>query len=205
MINNFKQIEDHLYFVEDKTSQYQIMVIVRKKEQEQKENHQSARIIKYYYVNNLEDYKKCQTEIVYLCEIFNARAYINLNPKDITEIGTRLSLASSDSVLKRKPIENYQYIYHSVYSDCPLKLSPLWLLDCDNDKQIDEQELEKLITKCRPQGEKIIDKVITPNGYHLITRKFSRQDFAVDQVMQYKVENKECSPTLLYYPSSLER
>lgn len=200
MIDNFEQIKELLEFNNNQT--YQIIIIVRKKEQLIKENHQSARIIRYYYISSLEYLTSKEEEIKVLCEACNARAYINLNAKDITNIGIEINYISG-LYLKNKNV-NWKSIFETAFSELPILGNTKWVLDCDNDKNINEEELINTLTyTCKPLGNKIIAKIDTPNGYHLITNKFSKSDFKLNQNLQYKVENKENAPTLLYYPNSL--
>lgn len=202
MIDNFEQFYNILEF--DKNQTYQLLIIIRKKEQLIKENQQNARIIKYYYIPSIEYLKSKKEEIIQLCETFNARAYINLNAKDISTIGTEINYISG-LYLKNKNA-NWQSIFEAAFVELPIIGKTKWLLDCDNDKNINEEELINTLTyTCKPLGNKIIAKINTPNGYHLITEKFSKDDFSIAQNICYKVENKENSSTLLYYPKSLTK
>ena len=99
MINNIELIKPLLNF-DNEGDFYMLYVFKRKKDQPEgeKDNHQSVRTIKSYCVTSIEYLEKRYDEIIQLCEVFKARAYIHVvkqNHKDvamnmITEIVTRI-------------------------------------------------------------------------------------------------------------------
>ena len=102
MINNIELIKPLLNF-DNEGDFYMLYVFKRKKDQPEgeKDNHQSVRTIKSYCVTSIEYLEKRYDEVIQLCEVFNARAYIHVvkqNHKDvslnmITEIVTRIPVS----------------------------------------------------------------------------------------------------------------
>lgn len=83
MINNIEQLKPLLNFSE-KGDFYMLYVFKRKKDQpiEERDNHQSVRTIKTYCIDSVEHLEKRYDEIIQLCEMFKARAYIHVQKQN---------------------------------------------------------------------------------------------------------------------------
>jgi hypothetical protein len=198
MINNIELIKPLLNF--DKEGDfYMLYVFKRKKDQPEgeKDNHQSVRTIKSYCVTSIEYLEKRYDEIITLCEVFKARAYIHVakqNHKDvgmnmITEIVTRIQSGQI----------NQKNVFDSVVGQIKTQ-EKRWIVDLDikdGDYLFDVMCVIKL---CRPEGNKIIEVIDTKNGYHLITERFDIEQF---KKFYPDIDIQKKNPTLLYYPNSL--
>lgn len=102
MINNIELIKPLLSF-ENKNDFYYLLILKMKKDQEDKENHQSVRTIKTYIIKNLEYLDKKMEEIIALSELFKARVYININKQN----HEKLSLLMLENLAKRIREGNY--------------------------------------------------------------------------------------------------
>lgn len=198
MINNIELIKPLLNF-DNEGDFYMLYVFKRKKDQPEGErnNHQSVRTIKSYCVTSIEYLEKRYDEIVQLCEMFKARAYIHVvkqNHKDvamnmITEIVTRIQSGQT----------NQQHVFDSVVGQIKTT-EKRWIVDVDNK---DTKELVRLIetlTITRPEGDKLEKLIPTKNGYHLITKRFDVTEFKKEYP---NIDIQKKNPTLLYYPNSL--
>jgi hypothetical protein len=198
MINNIELIKPLLNF-SDEGDFYMLYVFKRKKDQPEgeRDNHQSVRTIKSYCVTSIEYLEKRYDEIVQLCEMFKARAYIHIqkqNHKDvamnmITEIVTRIQSGQI----------NQQHVFDSVVGQIKTT-EKRWIVDVDNK---DTKELVRLIetlTITRPEGDKLEKLIPTKNGYHLITKRFDVTEFKKEYP---NIDIQKKNPTLLYYPNSL--
>lgn len=197
MINNIELIKEILNF-ENEGDFYMLYVFKRKKDQTtDKANHQSVRTIKTYCVESVEYLEKRYDEIKQLCEMFKARAYIQVqkqNHKDvamnmITEIVNRIQSGQI----------NQKHVFDSVVGQIKTQ-EKRWIVDID----VKDRELVgnvwKFINSIRPEGPKIELAIPTKSGYHLITKRFD--------VMEFKkkypdIDIQKKNPTLLYYPDSL--
>jgi len=87
MINNIELIKPLLNF-ESQGDFYMLYIFKRKKDQTtDKANHQSVRTIKTYCIESIEQLENRYDEIIQLCEMFKARAYIHIqkqNHKDVS-------------------------------------------------------------------------------------------------------------------------
>ncbi len=199
MINNIEHIKPLLNFTNEGDF-YMLYIFKRKKDQPEgeRDNHQSVRTIKTYSVDSIEYLEKRYDEIIQLCEVFKARAYIHIqkqNHKDvamnmITEIVTRIQSGQI----------NQKHVFDSVVGQLKTN-EKRWIVDVDN---VDFYELKPIIgfiDSLRPEGEKVEAIISTNSGYHLITKRFDVKEFE----KQYpNIDIKKENPTLLYYPNSLD-
>jgi hypothetical protein len=199
MINNLDLIKPLLNF-EQEGDFYMLYVFKRKKDQPEgeRDNHQSVRTIKSYCVNSIEYLEKRYDEIMQLCEMFKARAYIHVqkqNHKDvsmnmITEIVSRIQSGQI----------NQQHVFDSVVGQIKTQ-EKRWIIDVD-DKDVRELvRITEVIHATRPEGDKLDACIPTKNGYHLITKRFDVEMFR--NVFPH-IEIQKKNPTLLYYPDSLD-
>ena len=176
-----------------------LYVFKRKKDQPEgeRDNHQSVRTIKSYCVTSIEYLEKRYDEIVQLCEMFKARAYIHVvkqNHKDvslnmITEIVTRIQSGQI----------NQQHVFDSVVGQIKTT-EKRWIIDVDDKDTKELVNITSLISSLRPEGSKLEACLPTKSGYHLITKRFDVMEFKKEYP---NIDIQKKNPTLLYYPNSL--
>lgn len=227
MINNKELIKPLLNF-DDEGDFYFLMVLKRKKdfpELEQK-NHQSVRTIKTYCIDSVDYLEKRWEEIVGLCELFGARAYIHVQKQNHKDVSLHLMELLCSRI--RNVVHNQKNIFDSIVGQLQTK-EKRWVVDVDK-SDMDEIEFMDLVggvvhtinNYCQPilsRGEihtmqldgsfeitqdivsKIITTIPTKNGVHLITKPFHLDEFK-KSFPTIEVQRK--NPTLLYYPNSLK-
>jgi hypothetical protein len=198
MINNIELIKPLLNF-DNEGDFYMLYVFKRKKDQPEgeRDNHQSVRTIKSYCVTSIEYLEKRYDEIVQLCEMFKARAYIHVvkqNHKDvslnmITEIVTRIQSGQI----------NQQHVFDSVVGQIKTT-EKRWIIDVDDKDTKELVNITSLISSLRPEGSKLEACLPTKSGYHLITKRFDVMEFKKEYP---NIDIQKKNPTLLYYPNSL--
>jgi hypothetical protein len=199
MINNIEYIKRLLNF-DIEGDFYMLYVFKRKKDQleGERDNHQSVRTIKSYCVTSVEYLEKRYEEIIQLCEMFKARAYIHIvkqNHKDvslnmISEIVTRIQSGQI----------NQQHVFDSVVGQIKTT-EKRWIIDVDNKDTKELVRIIEVIHATRPEGDKIEACLPTKSGYHLITKRFDVEMFR--NVFPH-IDIQKKNPTLLYYPNSLD-
>jgi hypothetical protein len=199
MINNINLIKPLLNFTNEGDF-YMLYIFKRKKDQPEgeRDNHQSVRTIKTYAVDSIEYLEKRYDEIVQLCEVFKARAYIHIqkqNHKDvamnmITEIVNRIQSGQ----IKQ------QHVFDSVVGQLKTN-EKRWIVDLDTTDENEVVRMTKVINVTRPEGDKIEAIIPTKNGYHFITKRF---DVKMFENVYPHVDIQKKNPTLLYYPNSLD-
>lgn len=197
--DNFDQILDLMMF-DSPNEFYFVQIIQRKKEVP--ELGRSNRLIKAYYVYSKEKLKEYRTEITTLCRTLNARAYIHFNKRNDKVVALDC-LAELAHYIK---VEQYVAI-NKIYNTCcgrAYSKYKSWVVDvdyvCGNyipsvDDVLQDKICRKLAT-IEPIGvTKIIAKIPTKNGYHLITRPFNEQKFKQDFP---QIDIHKNNPTILY-------
>jgi len=163
----------------------------------------SQQIIKTYYVSSPEylDYK--MAEIRDLCEMFNARAYINLNKKSWKQISlaSLKLLAGIISDGETNP-DGFRSVKSVIDSACgqtgACDKNKTWVVDVDTKDELELNTIKRAIAVCEPKDtEKIVATLPTLHGYHIITRPFNKQTFKV--LYPNDLEIKDNNPTLLFF------
>ena len=200
MINNIELIKPLLNF-ENVGDFYMLYIFKRKKDQPEgeRDNHQSVRTIKTYCIESIEQLESRYDEIIQLCEMFKARAYIHIqkqNHKDvamnmITEIVTRIQSGQI----------NQKHVFDSVVGQLKTN-EKRWIVDLDIKDGAHLLSVMTAIGICRPDDSDKVQAIIpTKNGFHLITKRFDVKEFE----KQYpNIDIQKKNPTLLYYPNSLD-
>ena len=202
MINNIEYIKRLLNF-DNEGDFYMLYVFKRKKDQPEgeRDNHQSVRTIKSYCVSSIEYLEKRYDEIIQLCEMFKARAYIHVvkqNHKDvslnmITEIVTRIQSGQI----------NQKNVFDSVVGQIKTT-EKRWIIDVDNKDTKELVGIVEVIHSLRPEGDKLEACIPTKSGYHLITKRFDVMEFKKTFLGKDVPDIQKKNPTLLYYPNSLD-
>lgn len=211
IINNLDLIKPFLIF-ESTDIYYHLQILKRKKdcEEHEKARNNNARCLKTYYISSIKYLELRFPEIQKLCKNHNARAYINLNAKSFIKTGFQLNLLIAD----RMKNNQFEYMYRSYESAAGMSDVNIgekrWIVD------IDEKEISPLIIsyiehQCDPISKiendflglelgyfdsKIITKIPTKSGWHLITKPFNVKQFK-DKYPEIDIQKN--NPTLLYF------
>ena len=195
-IDNFDLIKNHIKTSEDGSEFYMLQIMRRTKDQKGYDGKRKQSVIKSYFISSSEYLDAKRDEIIKLCEMFNARAYINLNKKSYKQV----TLKALEILAGKIAHEDYN-IKTLFESACGQTGScdglKTWLVDFDS-KDLDELERVKfIIDSVEPKGiEKIVETVPTRNGYHLITRPFNKKEFYEMYNENLDIHNN--NPTLIY-------
>ena len=199
MINNIELIKPLLNF-DNEGDFYMLYVFKRKKDQpvDERDNHQSVRIVKSYCIESVEQLEKRYEEIIQLCELFKARAYIHVQKQShkdvslnmITEIVNRIQSGET----------NQKHVFDTVVGKLKT-LEKRWIVDVDETCFTSVLKIDKFLNTLRPEGNKVEALIPTKNGYHLITKRFDVMAFK-EKYPNIDIQKK--NPTLLYFPNSLE-
>ncbi len=199
MINNIDLIKPLLDFSKPGDF-YMLYVFKRKKDQPEgeRDNHQSVRTIKSYTVESLEYLDKRFSEIVDLCEMFKARAYIHIQKQNHHDVSLEMMMALAERI--KNGSHNQKGLFDSVVGQLKT-YEKRWIVDVDTKDTKELLDIKLQIDSCQPFGEdKIIAEIPTKNGFHLITKRFDVMEF---QKKYPKVDIQKKNPTLLYLPNSL--
>ena len=201
-VDNFDLIKDFFLFKEDLGPEYagdwfyMIQIMTRTKDTGEKPKH-----IRTMFVESREYLMSHKDMIVKLCEMFNARAYISVNPSSYKKCAIKMFKELADIVENGnyKGILSLPETLAGKYSaDGGIKL---WIVDLDGVKTLDECQpyIDFIIDiyndgKGKPNWE--IKPIPTVNGYHLLVSPFDVRDF---KKKWSDIEIHKDNPTVLYY------
>jgi hypothetical protein len=194
MTNNFDIIKDLLEF-ESEDDFYFLQILKRKKENP--ELGSNSVVVKTYYIKSLENLDMKRDEIINLCQLYNARAYINLNVRSFESVAFHMLKKVTD-IIMNKDYKSVRNAYDSVCGAHGTGKNKKWIIDIDNTNEEYDREMREFInTECRPVGMKIIANIPTKNGHHLITNCFDLMKFREKYPDEEIHKN---NPSVLYVP-----
>lgn len=199
MINNIEQVKTLLNFSE-KGDFYMLYVFKRKKDQpiEERDNHQSVRTIKTYCIDSVEHLEKRYDEVIQLCEMFKARAYIHVQKQNHSDVSLDMLALLAERI--KNGVQNQKGLFDSVVGQIKTQ-EKRWIVDIDTQHRRTIVNIKQFINTLNPVGDKLEAIIPTKNGVHLITKKFDVREFQ-EKFPEIDIQKK--NPTLLYYPDSLE-
>lgn len=215
MINNLEIIRPLLNF-EKKGDFYMLYVFKRKKDQPEgeRDNHQSVRTIKTYCIESIDHLARRYDEIIQLCEMFKARAYIHVQKQNHFDVSLNMMVALAQRIQDGN--NNQKGLFDSVVGQIKTQ-EKRWIIDVDDIKEASPLMMAYIEYECMPVTKINFDKAGMPDGYevgpkieaiiptksghHLITKKFDVMKFK-QKYPDLDIQKK--NPTLLYYPNSLE-
>ena len=199
MINNLELIKPLLNY-ENKGDFYMLYVFKRKKDQPEgeRDNHQSVRTIKTYCIESIDHLERRYDEIIQLCEMFKARAYIHVQKQNHFDVSLNMMAALAQRIQNGN--HNQKGLFDSVVGQIKTQ-EKRWIVDIDTKDGRTIFEIEAAVNMSKPEGNKIITTIPTKNGVHLITERFDSRSFGE---LYPDIDIQKKNPTLLYLPKSLE-
>ena len=163
----------------------------------------SQQTVKTYYISSPEYLEYKMPEIKALCEMFNARAYINLNRKSWRQISLK-TLNILAGIIERAEgnPDEWRGVKTIIDSACgqtgACDKNKTWIIDVDTKDESELETLKNIIDQCEPFNvEKVVATIPTLHGYHMISRPFNKQKFT--QLYNKQIDIHDNNPTLLYY------
>jgi hypothetical protein len=199
MINNIELIKPLLNF-ENEGDFYMLYIFKRKKDQPEgeRDNHQSVRTLRSYCIKSIEQLEAKYDEIIQMCEMFKARAYIHVQSQNHKDVSLLMMVELAQRI--QNGVHEQQSLFDSVVGKLKTQ-EKRWIVDIDT-KDVDTiLNIRYAINMCKPEGLKIHRSIPTKNGVHLITDRFDVKTFS-EQYPEIDIQKK--NPTLLYYPDSLD-
>jgi hypothetical protein len=198
MIDNIDKIKPLLNF-EDESDFYMLYIFKRKKDQPEgeKDNHQSVRTIRSYCIKSIEQLEERYDEIKMLCEVFKARAYIHVQKQNHKDVSLDMLAILAERIKCGQ--HQQQGLFDTVVGQLKT-LEKRWIVDVDTHDLHYIGIVVNTIKDIEPVGHKLEAMIPTPNGVHLITKKFNVAEFA-KTLPHIDIQKK--NPTLLYYPTTL--
>lgn len=195
MIDNIGLIKPLLKFSSEDDF-YFLQIMQRRKDNDQLSG--QTRVVKNYYIRNLEYLDDRYSEIKGLCERFNARAGIRLNRRSYkhTALRTMVNLAN---IVADSTYEHANKVYDRACGKSAAPGPKSWILDVDEQRNLNLHDpMFELIEQQQPADiKKFVAAIPSRTGWHVITKPFDTREF----VKQYPgVSIHKDNPTNLYIP-----
>jgi hypothetical protein len=199
MINNIEVIKPLLNF-ENEGDFYMLYIFKRKKDQPEgeRDNHQSVRTLRSYCIKSIEQLEAKYDEIIQMCEMFKARAYIHVQSQNHKDVSLLMMVELAQRI--QNGVHEQQSLFDSVVGKLKTQ-EKRWIVDVDTKSWVATLAVYQHIDRCRPEGDKIEAVIPTKNGFHFITKRFDVMEFK-NRYSDIDIQKK--NPTLLYYPNSLD-
>lgn len=196
-INNLYQI---LHLLEFKSSDdfYFLQIIKRRKENPNLKS--NAKVVKSYYITSKEHLESKFEEIKGICNLTNARAYINPTSRSFEKIAFHALKKVTDCIMNK----DFKSINNSYDSVCGEYASgnKLWVVDVDTDDFNEVLTIAEEINRCdelsTQHNPAIVSYIQTINGWHIICKPFNIKLIEPFRV-SHQFDLHKNSPTLLYY------
>jgi hypothetical protein len=197
-----------------------LYVFKRKKDQStDKANHQSVRTIRSYCIKSVEQLDERYDEIKMLCEVFKARAYMHIQKQNHKDVSLDMMVTLAERIKCGQ--HKQQGLFDTVVGQIKTN-EKRWIVDIDTKDDSIIESIINNIDNCKPIRSrafvttysggtvnysldiitKVIQKIPTKSGYHLITKRFDVQEFKKHYP---DVDIQKKNPTLLYYPDSIDQ
>jgi hypothetical protein len=205
MIDNLELIKQLLNY-EKPGDFYMLYILKRKKDQPEgeRDNHQSVRTIKTYCIESVNHLERRYDEIKQLCEMFKARAYIHVQKQNHFDVSLNMMVSLAQRIQNEQ--HNQKGLFDSVVGQIKTQ-EKRWIVDVDTTSQHIQNMISNIIEMVKPNdGSKIITKIPTKNGVHLITKRFDVLEFnkQIKERGEEMPDIQKKNPTLLYLPNSLD-
>ena len=202
MIDNFLNI-NHIFFNQKEELQsdyfYHLQIIQRKKDIEGLGCNNI--LLKAIIIDDDHPLDKFKDDIIKMCELYQARAYINIGPKSKKKVAVQMLQDLAQCFAKN----DFNYTKR-LWNTAAGTVSPFlkrWIIDCDITDEFtmeDRQNVIDIVYESSPVGYKMIGVVPTLHGYHVITTPFDIRRLK-DEYPSIDIHRN--NPTVLYVPDSL--
>jgi hypothetical protein len=154
----------------------QVQILRRHKDGNSTKSHKSE-LVKAYYIRDEAEYEAINDEVVKICQVLNARAYINLNIKDFDQVAKLCALEMTTAIFDH---ENRSHKMSDLYNSCASRGGiygwPVWVIDVDDLSEKDD--IVAAVQTISKETTAIRGIIPTVNGIHILTSPFDRQKFA---------------------------
>lgn len=198
MIDNLELIKPLLEF-KSPNDFYYLQILQRKKENS--ELGSNSRVIKNYYIKSIEHLELRYQEIKDLCILFNARASIRLNRRSFEKVAFKTLQNIANSMSNKE----YSFINKSYDRACGLghnDKNKSWIIDIDKNELPFVDLIIESFQIVEPIGDKLITKIPSKTGIHLITKPFNVLEFTnnLKKHVDIHLDIQKDNPTNLFIP-----
>lgn len=169
-MDNFEIIRNFLQF-ELPESLYRIQILQRRKDIPTLSV--THKVCGYYYIRTLQDLDNIKESIINECEQTCARAYIDLNAKDVKKVAL-LALKKTAELIYDNNYDGVSKVYEHACGNAPTLGQKLWLIDIDTQDSTTITKVKHILSKLNAV---IRLELPSKTGMHMITLPFPTQMF----------------------------
>jgi hypothetical protein len=198
-VNNFGRIRDLLSF-DNPDAMYVIHVLVRRKDVPG--TVRATKLLRTCYIRTLADYDRCQPGILADCDHKGARAYIDVNAKDVKKVAL-LALKKTAELIYTGDHAAVKNAYdHACGNVGTLGKTTLWLVDVDTR---DPDKLRVVLEVVTQLGGEVRLVLPTFAGHHVLTTPFPLNRFRDERLPADEVTVLKRGLVLAYKPVAAPR
>lgn len=192
-IDNFDLIKEQIDIKETDNLFLHCQIVCRAKDHKDKKVKEGA--IKTYFIRSKEHLSTLKNEITLLCDLYGARAYINIGAKSFKKLQKVMLQLLMDDVLNEKT-RNPRKCLNSAAGSLKQEI-PHWIVDIDNIE--DKERVIEWLDKYNNNNKDWLYCIIpTKQCCHLITKPFNLKLFS--ETFTNIDVHKNSMGTLLYCP-----
>lgn len=203
IVDNFDLIASHMSFDSDDEF-YFVQILVRSKDGHTVNGNNKNRLIKFYTIRSVEELMARKYDIIGLCQLFNARAYIHPTKRSFKAVGKAMLKEIVENIVS----DQYQPMKRAYSTACGksfITKDKKYVIDIDDNPAMTEYAAMEITNsvmnyinkECEPLDKyKVEYEVPTAHGRHLITSAFNVARFN-QKFPEIAVQKN--NPTLLYY------
>lgn len=194
MVDNFKIISELIRNKASKDEFYFLQILKRRKDNPTMLKDMT--IIDNLFIKGSQHLLENKDKIIDICIRNNARAYFRLNKRSYKKVALQtLRLIAENIAAENYDIKNCYLSACGQFHSDPNKT---WIIDIDTE-DVNENELIEYVNSLQPfdNTNKIVARIPTKNGYHLISTPFNVQEF----VNKYQgISLHKDNPSILFTP-----
>ena len=198
MIDNFLNI-NHILFNQKEELQsdyfYHLQIIQRKKDIEGLGCNNI--LLKAIIIDDDHPLDKFKDDIIKMCELYQARAYINVGPKSKKKVAIQMLQDLAQCFAKND--FNYTKRLWNTAAGIVSPFLKRWIIDCDITDEFTMKDIRNVINIVHESGS-VGYIVPTLHGYHVITTPFDIRRLKDKYPL---IDIHRNNPTVLYVPDSL--
>jgi len=195
MTDNFDLIRNLLTF-SSSDDFYFIQILKRRKDNPTLNT--DVAVIREYFVDSLEYFDKKREDMIEQAVKNNARVTIRLNKRSYQKIALKM-LVDVASKIEQGQFKSVKTSFSSCSGKYSADKDKTWLIDVDSDDLVKYNMDDVIfdIGQSLPIGNKVLSKIKSKTGYHLLVKPFDLRTFS----QKYPtLDIKKDNPTNLFIP-----
>lgn len=201
-VDNFDLFAKKLFEIPLKEDEfYFLQILVRGKDGHHVSGNNKNRLVKYYTITSPEQLFSLKNEILAICHVDNARAYIHPTKRNAKEVAN-LAIENAVHTFVSQNWIGFKSMYSTACGQSFVKGDKKFIVDLDDIHEGDPilDKIRNKIYSYRGHGGENSDKVFmtvpTKSGVHLVTWPFDIGQFTKDFP---GIDIHKNNPTLLYF------